>query len=341
MTNKLIDEKLEHFDEVDTFAKRVAALHIVHPKVQKIREALNSIRRLNQYRGGSNSPRHRFVIGLSGVGKTQMMRRYADQCGNYVDVNKDGDEIEIRPVVYVNLPDPFTIMELYRSIIHGLRAPQLNSRASIGDVKQQVFTLLEVQKVEMLILDEMDHILNTRYVTDDEAMGAIKHITNHGQVSVICVGTPEIERLRKLDSQHFRRYPPTKLERFLNCDDNFYDLLALIEEQLAPPTPIGFQMRKARLLEDDSIKENQKSDDSEAKLIKSAEKIANTLHRSTFGLVGYLTPILQEAYSLLGVFEAYFDEDTADLNLRRVLKQAYQNIVGDVSEEELNKMITS
>jgi GTPase SAR1 family protein len=322
-----------------TFAQRVAELHIVHPKVQKIRESLNSIRRLNNYRGGNNSPRHRFIIGLSGVGKTQMMKRYAEQSGSYVHVNEEGDEIDIRPVVYVNLPDPFTIMELYRSIIHALHAPQLSSRASIGDVKQQVFTLLEAQKVEMLILDEMDHILTSRFVSEKEAMGAIKHIANHGLVSVICVGTPEIEKLRKMDSQHFRRYPPTKLERFNDCDDNFYELLASIEEQLQPKDPIGFILiRETRLLANSEHAESKIKDEDE-ELLKSAKKIANILHKSTYGLVGYITPILQEAYSLLGVFESEFDDNIADLKLSKVLKEAYRNIIGDVSEEEFNKMI--
>lgn len=194
----------------------------------------------------------------------------------------------------------------------------------------------------MLILDEMDHILTTRFVSEEQAMGAIKHITNVGNVSVICVGTHEIERLRKLDSQHFRRHPPTILERFVECDFGFYDLLASIEEQIKPKDPIGFiLLRDSMEVCDDNQTQVKSLNPNEEKLLGSAKQLADTLHRGTYGLLGYLTPVLQEAYSLLNVFELDFDENTQDLNLKKVLKEAYQNIIGDVSEQELSKMITN
>lgn len=300
--------------ENNTFAERVANLYIIHPRVQKIVETLDSIRRHNKFQGGGNSPRHRFVIGLSGVGKTQMLRRYAENNKGYIYKDQEETEYDIKPVLYVNLPDPFTIMEFYQSIVKSLGAPQLSGRPTIGEVKRQVFTLLEHQRVEMLILDEMDHILTTRFVTHTEAMSAIKHVANDAKVSVICAGTPKIENLRKIDSQHFRRYPPTKLERFKSCNEDFLELLTSVEMHLNTPDPIG--------------------------LADMSSQLPVILHRVSYGLVGYLTPILQEAYSLLGVFDEGFKESSvADLKIKTVLQEAYQNIIGDVSEEEMRKMI--
>lgn len=298
-----------------SFAERVANLNIVHPRVKKIWETLDSIRRHNKFQSSNKSPRHRFIFGLSGVGKTQMMRRYANLEQNklYIYEDEEGTEYDIRPVVYVDLPDPFTIMELYQSIICGLGAPQLSGRPTIGEVKRQVFTLLEKQKVEMLILDEMDFILVSRFVTEEEAMSAIKHIANNGGVSVICVGTPDADKLRKCDSQHFRRYPPMRIERFKHCDDEFLNLLKSIKDELSPPNDIGFD------------------------LINSI--IPGALHRLTYGLVGYLTPIIQETYDLLGVFNPDFDENTTILDFSSKLEEAYRNIVGDVTEGEMNNMI--
>ncbi|MFF2912779.1 TniB family NTP-binding protein [Paenibacillus sp. NPDC057934] len=310
-----MDKQSTIFESQTSFAERVANLHILHPKVKKIWSLLDSIRLHNSFQGGKSSPRHRFIIGLSGVGKTQMMERYAEKYEGYTHIDEIGDEVDIRPVLYVDLPDPFTIMEFYQSIVYSLNAPQIPGRPSMGDVKRQVFTLLDKQKVEMVVLDEMDHILASRYVKNEEAMSAIKHLSNYGGVSVICVGTPEIEKLRKLDSQYFRRNPPTKLERFKECDDEFLHLLNSIEEQLMPPKPLFLSDLSADM------------------------PLPQVLHKISYGLVGYLTPILQEAFLLLGVFEPDFDEETAVLDLGLVLEEAYINVIGEVGEEELEKMI--
>jgi GTPase SAR1 family protein len=299
-----------------TFPERVARLHVIHPRVKKIWDTLDSIRRQHSFQD-DESPRHRFIIGPSGAGKTQMMRRYAkkDENKGYVYLDDEGTEYDIRPVLFVNLPDPFTIMELYQSIVHALKAPQISGRPTIGDVKRQVFTLLEKQKVEMIIFDEMDFILTSKFVKNEEAMSAIKHIANHGGVAVICVGTPEIAVLRNFDSQHIRRYPPTEIERFKVCDVEFIKLLDNIEEQIAPPHPLG--------------------------LADLSTPLPSILHRASYGLVGYLTPIIQETFDLLGVFNPDFDEKTAVLNFKDKLEEAYQNIIGDVSEDEMNKVIKS
>lgn len=186
--------KNENKTEILTsFAERVANLNILHPRVQEIWLLLDSIRHHNSFQGGKNSPRHRFIMGLSGVGKTQMVRRYAEKCEGYTHTDEDGTERDIRPVLYVNLPDPFTIMEFYQSIVYSLDAPQIPGRPSIGDVKRQVFTLLKQQNVEMVILDEMDHILATRYIKAEEAMSAIKHLSNHGEYPLYVLGHQKLK----------------------------------------------------------------------------------------------------------------------------------------------------
>ncbi|ASJ56835.1 hypothetical protein BP422_26930 [Brevibacillus formosus] len=78
----------------------------------------------------------------------------------------------------MELPNPFTVLEFYQTIIKALGAPSIIGVPRIGDVKRRVFTLLKLQKVEMLILDEMSYIKNTKYVNSSDSMEALKHVSN-------------------------------------------------------------------------------------------------------------------------------------------------------------------
>jgi len=204
--------------EAQKFAKRVANIHIIYPRIQRIYDVLSSMRCLGAFNDRNESQSNLFIIGESGVGKTQMIKRYAEMNKGYVKI-EDEVEYDIKPVVYLEIPDPFTVLELYQSIIKALGAPQIMYRPSIGDAKRQAFMLLEKQQVEMLIFDEMDYILNSRYVKPQEAMDAIKHIGNIASASLVCIGTPDVDSLRKLNFQYFRRFPKIELEIFNELDN--------------------------------------------------------------------------------------------------------------------------
>lgn len=115
-----------------------------------------------------------------------------------------GTEIDVQPVAFLELPHPFTTLEFYQSIVTALGAPNLLSRPTVGAVKRQVFTLLRKQKVEMLILDEIDYINESRHVTPEEAMETLKHVSNSADVSLVCIGSPDVESLLKVKFQYFR-----------------------------------------------------------------------------------------------------------------------------------------
>lgn len=264
--------------------------------------------------GGSEcSPRHLFISGESGVGKSQLAKKYYQRYPGYVYTDNDGTEYDIKPVVYLELPDPFTILEFYQSIINALGAPIISSRPSIGDIKRQTFRLIEKQKVEMLIIDEMDYILTSRYVKPIEAMEAIKHVGNNSNISLVCIGTPDAETLQKLNFQYFRRFPITRLERFKDCDEEFCEFLKKVEEEINASNDIGLSDKK--------------------------KFIPQLLHFMSKGLVGILTPIIQEAYRLQGIFEADFNDNNKLKLTIDSLKEAYQNIVGDITDEDFKKMM--
>lgn len=299
--------------EINEFAERVSNIYIQHPKVKTIWGIMDSIRAHKRMMGRTNSPRNMFIKGPSGVGKTQMVKKYAELNKGYIYTYEDGTEIDVKPVVCMELPSPFTIQELYQSIVAELGAPHLHGRPTIGEVKRQAFTLIKNQKVELLILDEIDYMLESRHVTSIEAMESIKHIANTAQVSLALVGSPSSEEILKGKFQYFRRYPTSKLDRFVEYNKDFCELLNDIEDQIISPVRIG--------------------------LGDEETGIPQVLYHMSKGLVGILTPIIQEAYILLGIFDFHF-RNLQDMRITvDILEKAYANIVGDIDEDKFQKML--
>jgi hypothetical protein len=303
---------MSNLSEAQKFAERVANIHINHPKIQRIYGVLSSMRCLGTFNGRTGSQSNLFILGESGAGKTMMMQKYAEMNKGYIKI-EDEVEYDIKPVVYLEIPDPFTVLELYQSIIKALGAPQIMFRPSIGDAKRHAFTLLEKQQVEMLIFDEMDYIFDSRYVKIQEAMNAIKHIGNVANVSLVCIGTPDVDKLRKLNFQYFRRFPKIELEIFSKIDDEFCMFLNNIEKQIGSVEYIGLGDLDTQL-----------------------PQIFYTMSK---GVVSIVTKTIQEAYRLLGVFNEDFDDISKAKLTVDIIYVAYKNIVGDIDEEEFEKAI--
>ncbi|MFJ7993853.1 TniB family NTP-binding protein [Peribacillus frigoritolerans] len=294
------------------FQQRIKDLYVVHPEVKRIWNIFDERRRLRK--GSRKAPQSLFIMGKSRVGKSQIMERYAYSVPRYTELSEDGTETDIIPVAYIDCPSPFTIAELYSEIIQkGLNASLMGAK-KIGELKTRAYKLLKQQKVEMLIIDEINFILSSRYVTKTEAMEQLKDIANKAGVIVVCVGTPDIGQLRKLNEQYVVRYPSINIRWFKEYDESFVDLLRQIEEQLNAPIPLGFSDTKSAMPE--------------------------FIHHLCGGLIGWLDLMLYEAFKIVGAL----DENFNDFSILRkidgdVLYQARKNVIGELSDEEINKFL--
>lgn len=208
-------------DECKEFAQRIARLNVEHARILKVWEMLDSMRFNRTLEEDDDTPRNLFLSGPSGVGKTKCMKKYAKKFPGYIETDEDGTEYDIVPVAYMELPNPFTIEEFYQSIFGALGAERTAGQPKVGDVKTRAFELIKKQKVEMLILDEMDYVQTSRAVTPKEAMQTFKHVSNQCNISLVFVGGPETEELVEISFQYFRRFPKIPLEHFTECDEEF------------------------------------------------------------------------------------------------------------------------
>lgn len=193
------------------------------------------------------------------------------------------------------------MLDFYKRILKSLKAPITRSDARVNYVKEQALNLLIKQRTEMIIFDEMNFIIRTKRFDDQAAMEMFKDLTNEGQLSIVCMGTPQIEPLRTMEDEYIRRFGWETVRRFETLDDTFLSLLQKIEEQLQPPKPI---------------------------YLNSTETAAY-LHECCQGRIGYLHSMIIEAYRLLDVFEADFsDFSKAELNMS-ILAKAHYNLFRD------------
>ena len=305
-------------DKYKDFQKRVINLYVEHPEVKRIWEMLDKRRKYRSLaieNEAYESPLHLFVKGKSRVGKTQMMKKYAHSALRRVDREEDGTEVEVIPVAYMEMPSPFTLVGFYSQILNmGLGVPLMNGSPKVYELENRALNLLKRQKVEMLIIDEMDYAINSTESNKLRVMEQIKKVANMTDVCLVCVGTPAIEELRKLSDQHIGRYAPVTIPWFKEYDATFLSLLMDIEQQLGSEVPIGLANEKSSLPE--------------------------LLHELTGGLIGWLKPILRESFDLLGVFDSNFN----DFNLLAqldgdILLRARENVIGQLSNYEVDNFL--
>ncbi|MDC3414770.1 TniB family NTP-binding protein [Terrihalobacillus insolitus] len=285
------------------FANRVANLHADLPEVESIYNAMDSHMRIK------GKTRHLFVTGPSNVGKTRMAENYRDKHKAYTIDEDDGTEVDLKPVILMETPHPFTFLEFYHELISALGAPRLSGVPRVNDLKNRAYHLIERQKVKMIIIDEINNIMTSGF-NNYSAMDAIKHLANKTNVTLVLMGTPESKELRTLDEQYKSRYRLRSISRFSKCDDEFCDYLMKIEEQLEYPNKIGLGNKETGL--------------------------PQLLHYQSKGKMGFLIPIIQEAYDILGVNnDSFNDFDTVKLT-PDVLNEAYKIIQGDVFDDKLD-----
>ena len=96
-------------DDCKKFAERARNIFIEHSEVTKLYCVLDSILASNSLGNNNTSPRHGFIIGESGSGKTQALKNYGDRYPVRTEIDDNMDERDIKDVVYLEMPNPFTV----------------------------------------------------------------------------------------------------------------------------------------------------------------------------------------------------------------------------------------
>jgi len=146
------------------------------------------------------------ILGDAGMGKTAQMHRFQRQFPD----RHDGEHGQVaRPVVIVNVPPEPTRAAIECAVLEALGAPTITRHRSVdrASVSRRMFA---AHQTKGLVFDEIQHICHTRARDRAVVLDTIKGISTMCQISVICAGTPGVERDFVADPQIERRFEVTQ-----------------------------------------------------------------------------------------------------------------------------------
>lgn len=239
---------------------------INYPKADQILKALDLLLRFPK----SDRMQNLLIMAESNNGKTTLARHFFNLHPAYLETVDEEQtklpiEIVVRPVIMVQCPHIPHEKSLYYGILDQLNLPYRKTTRS-EYLKQTVINAMKDMKVQILIMDEIHHILSGSATKQREFLNLIKYISNEVQVSIVALGTSEASFALKAERQLDTRFDKIVIPKW-NFDDDFLRLLATIENI--------FPLEKESDLTDD--------------------KIAKQIYQMSHGILGEVVKILKLA----------------------------------------------
>jgi Bacterial TniB protein len=145
------------------------------------------------------------ILGDAGMGKTAQLHRFQRHFPDTHD--KDSGQLQ-RHIVMVNVPTEPTKANLQFALLDALGAPNVTRHRSV-DQAAVIKRMLTAHRSKIVIFDEVQHICHTRSRDKAVVLDTLKSISTECQISVICAGTPSVEREFHADPQIERRFDIT------------------------------------------------------------------------------------------------------------------------------------
>ena len=166
---------------------RLNAIHVERSVTKQAVDTMDQLRR--DHREGAET-KCMLLMGLPGVGKSHLLRRYRD-VSQVPPVTTATSTLRPKPVVYVQLLSKATVNATADKILKELMGMVITSRSQSKE--DMVATQLKIHGVELLILDDFQHASELgRAKTQSQTADFIKSITKDTMVPVVLAGMPSI-----------------------------------------------------------------------------------------------------------------------------------------------------
>lgn len=195
----------------ETQLAKIANVESIYIPYQNIQIAKNKLREVLELNSFLAEPECVLLTGNSGSGKTSFIKQFVS---HYPVIYED--EVDIRTVIYVEIPSQASIKDLCLVILKAFEDPFDNSKLTKLALSEKVINFARQAKTKLLILDEFQHLTEKSTLTKvDNLANWIKNFINVTRIPVLIVGMPESEYILAENTQLSRRfYTRYKLEFF-------------------------------------------------------------------------------------------------------------------------------
>jgi type II secretory pathway predicted ATPase ExeA len=172
-------------------------------------------------------PESMLLVARTGNGKSLLLHRFFDTYKPVI--TPDTPQIKI-PVLYIQAPPLPNEKAFYCNILYALNTP-FHSYSTAVQLHYQVIRILQKVQTQILIIDEIHHILAGSYLSQRAFLNLIKYISNELQLVIIGAGVREAYSAINTDSQLASRFQPAALPTW-KLDADYYRLLKSFELML-------------------------------------------------------------------------------------------------------------
>ena len=200
---------------------------IKHTKAQKLFKKLNDL--INEPK--RDRIRSMLLLGEPNNGKSFMLKKFYE-----MNIYRNEEDIEyFEHVMLLESPARADLHDLYNRIFQFFLVPYRKDEP-ISERENKVLHYCNVNKVKMIIIDEIQNTLTGSITRQMEFMNGIKNLSNKLKIPIVLVGTPKSISLVSSDHQLKSRFVPTRIKKW-QLDKNYLSLLRAIEKTLPLKKP--------------------------------------------------------------------------------------------------------
>lgn len=180
--------------------ERLAGLRVAHPSWV---EARDEIFDLHALRGARQEGSGVLITGESGVGKSALLESVVAAFPRY-----DEPERTVVPCLLTVVPPRPTIKATARQFLYSLGDPlAFSGQGDAGQLTDRLLTLLAGCRTELILVDEIGHLVDGRRNDSLEAVGDwLKRLADESRAPVVLAGLPRSENLMRANDQLRRRF---------------------------------------------------------------------------------------------------------------------------------------